>query len=68
MSLYKILLSLCSETQKLDLYNKPKNAKKKKRKKKRFTSFHLKDCKTQNSKFILIDSKIEDIDNVSFIL
>lgn len=33
MSLYKILLSLCSETQKLDLYNKPKNAKKKKEKK-----------------------------------
>lgn len=66
MSLYKILLSLCSETQKLDPYNKPKNAKKKK--KNRFTSFHLKDCKTQNSKFILIDSKIEDIVNVSFIL
>lgn len=33
MSLYKILLSLCSETQKLDPYNKPKNAKKKKDKK-----------------------------------
>lgn len=40
----------------------------KKKKKNRFTSFHLKDCKTQNSKFILIDSKIEDIVNVSFIL
>ena len=38
------------------------------RRKNRFTSFHLKDCETQNSKFILIDSKIEDIDNVSFIL
>ena len=39
-----------------------------KKEKKSITSFHLKDCKTQNSKFILIDSKIEDIVKVSFIL
>lgn len=32
MSLYKTLLSLCSETQKLDPYDKPKNAKKKEKK------------------------------------
>lgn len=32
MSLYKILLSLCSETQKLDPYNKPKNAPQKRKK------------------------------------
>ena len=33
MSLYKILLSLCSETQKLDPYNEPKKFQKNKRKK-----------------------------------
>ena len=40
MSLYKILLSLCSETQKLDPYNKPKNAKKRNNNNKEKKSIH----------------------------